>query len=983
MDRIAEAIEHSSPALADRVKMVCAAGCPEPQAVRRTVLSVARYLLRMTGRATPFGLFAGIAPASVGTELKLGWGSGHQAVARADASWLAAVIVQLESCPQLVLRLPLVFNNLCFVRGRRLIVPHQGRSQATDHTDVGEISMRYTAAVQAAVEAASSPIQGEELAGKLAAEFPEAPSSVIEGLLTELVKQRVLLSGLHAPSTTADAFSHLLEQAEAVGAGDVPQVAMLLSRLREIKAVLDHHNAVDTIRSLRHGRTTVARLMTALTDQARQPLAVDLRLDCRLVLPRQVADEAEAAASVLARLTAHPFGTAAWQSYATRFFERYGTGALIPVLDVVDPDVGLGLPTGYLGSTAETLRVKVSAREERLLGLAQAAALDGRQEILLDDRVIDELSVGDLAHAQPTPHLELCFRVQATSKAALEQGEFHLAIVSVSRGVGTLTGRFIGLLERPDQQRFTATFAHLPTNDPETLPVQLSFPPLAENAAHVTRAPVLLPTVIRLGEHHNPDHGTIRLDDLAVGCDSRRLYLASLSSRRRLEPVMPHALDLRAHTPPLARFLAEVGRAQNAVVTGFDWGVASRLPFLPRIRYGRIVLSPARWLLGSDELPGREASFAQWEQAVKEWCARRRVPDLVYLTEGDRRLPLDLEQEGHLALLRTHVHQGQSTVLTEAPAPGADGWFDGHAHEIVVSMVAAPAPRWPPLPKVDVARVIGRDHGHLPGTSRWLYAKLYGHLDRQAEVLAEHLPALLAAWEEPPDWWFIRYRDPEWHLRLRIALPDAEQFGWATHHVSTWAADLRRQGLLRDLQFAAYYPETGRWGRGAALAAAEEVFTADSRALVAQFAQRSQPHPQPLAAAQFVAIASAFSGSTAGGMRWLIKHAKVRAPDPLPRHLLAEAVRLADPADDWAALRATPGGEAIVQPWLPRHDALTRYRAHLTGVDGIDSEAVLDSLLHVHHIRAVGIDRDDERTCLRLARAAALAWDARTNEGRA
>ncbi|MEV6984153.1 thiopeptide-type bacteriocin biosynthesis protein [Sphaerisporangium sp. NPDC051017] len=239
------------------------------------------------------------------------------------------------------------------------------------------------------------------------------------------------------------------------------------------------------------------------------------------------------------------------------------------------------------------------------------------------------------------------------------------------------------------------------------------------------------------------------------------------------------------------------------------------------------------------------------------------------------------------------------------------------------------------------------------------------------------------AGKEPPDWWFIRYRDPEWHLRLRIALPDAEQFGWATHHVSSWAADLRRQGLLRDLQFAAYYPETGRWGRGAALAAAEEVFTADSRALVAQFAQRSQSHPQPLAAAQFVAIASAFSGSTAGGMRWLIKHAKVRASDPLPRHLLAEAVRLADPADDWAALRATPGGEATVQPWLPRHDALTRYRAHLTGVDGIDSEAVLDSLLHVHHIRAVGIDRDDERTCLRLARAAALAWDARTNEGRA
>jgi class I lanthipeptide synthase len=227
----------------------------------------------------------------------------------------------------------------------------------------------------------------------------------------------------------------------------------------------------------------------------------------------------------------------------------------------------------------------------------------------------------------------------------------------------------------------------------------------------------------------------------------------------------------------------------------------------------------------------------------------------------------------------------------------------------------------------------------------------------------------------------MRYRDPDWHLRLRIALPDAAAFGPAAHRVSTWAGGLRRHGLLRDVQFATSYPETGRWGTGAVLAAAEEVFGADSRALVAQFTQPSQPHPQTLAAAHFVAITTAFTGSTEAGMNWLITYARTDTSTAVDRLLLAGAVRLAYPADNWAALRATPGGQAITDAWPARDRALAGYRSQLEAAEGINPDVVLDSLLHAHHIRAVGIDRD-ERTRLRLARAAALAWNARRTPDR-
>ncbi|CAM5741027.1 Lantibiotic dehydratase OS=Streptomyces microflavus OX=1919 GN=Smic_64470 PE=4 SV=1 [Streptomyces microflavus] len=60
--------------------------------------------------------------------------------------------------------------------------------------------------------------------------------------------------------------------------------------------------------------------------------------------------------------------------------------------------------------------------------------------------------------------------------------------------------------------------------------------------------------------------------------------------------------------------------------------------------------------------------------------------------------------------------------------------------------------------------------------------------------------------------------------------------------------------------------------------------------------------------------------------------------------------------------------------------ALAAYRLHLPGPDtqGIAVDDVLTSLLHVHFVRHVAVNFPEEEVCLYLARAAALAWTART-----
>lgn len=506
----------------------------------------------------------------------------------------------------------------------------------------------------------------------------------------------------------------------------------------------------------------------------------------------------EAAASVLLCLTAQPGGLQAWRDYHAVFLERYGIGTLVPVIELIDPDTGLGFPAGYPGSLFDPpAQPALSARDDRLLVLVHHAALDGRDDIVLDDDTISGLVAGDLDAARIPPHVELSARIHAESQDALDRGEFTLT-VSPARAAGTMTGRFTS----DASTGMAEVFQGLPTTTADAIAAQLSFPPVYPHAENVARTPQFLSHVIVLGEHRAPGQdGVIALDDLAVTADWNQMHLVSLALRRPVEPQVFHALRLDKQFPTIARFLAALPRGRTAAYAEFDWGAASKLPHLPRVRYGRAVLSPARWRITAADLPTGN-NWSVWRSALGQWQHRWRLPDTVELRDADRMLRLDLTEPAHAAILRAHLDRSGHAVLTEAPDEAGHGWLDGHAHEVAVPLLSTRPPARSPLtsgrPLVQVAT---NAYGHLPGSpeSEWFFAKVYIHPDRQSEVIAGHLPRLLAALGGNPQWWFLRYRDPHDpdHLRLRIRVTRPEEYGACATAVGAWVGQLRREGVVR------------------------------------------------------------------------------------------------------------------------------------------------------------------------------------------
>jgi thiopeptide-type bacteriocin biosynthesis protein len=449
--------------------------------------------------------------------------------------------------------------------------------------------------------------------------------------------------------------------------------------------------------------------------------------------------------------------------------------------------------------------------------------------------------------------------------------------------------------------------------------------------------------------------------DLAVGATPERLYLLHLPTGRLVEPFVMNAVELTSATHPLVRFLSELPRSHTAVMTPFSWGAARRLPFLPRVRHGRVVLSEARWLLRASDLSSIGSTKAD---TLGEWRERWNVPATVYLGSDDQRLRIDLADPAQLDYLLAELKQHDMVTLTEAPSEDAYGWI-GRAHQITLGLAAdqdqAPEPQ-------TYARSVGTTprHERVPGCDQTVLMKIYAPAEAHNEILTSGLVGLLDAHDDVLAWWFTRYQDPDPHLRIRLRLHAPAAFGAVASDVGTYlaSATTRTGGLV---SWASDLPEYGRYGAGAVLERAEEVFAADSRAALAQAAIADPNEREAVTAASLLDLSAALLGSRPGALRRLTKH--------LPRNPPAQERSVQDRAITLSALRAQGHVEHadLIELWEARGVALAAY-ADLLRETGAEPDNVLASLLHMHLNRVHGIAPEDEPSRLRTVRTAALSW---------
>ncbi|MFJ3405432.1 lantibiotic dehydratase [Promicromonospora sp. NPDC090134] len=995
-DGLREAITVASPALADRISTLLTSpstmrSAAEPRTIRRLVRSLATYLIRWKRRSTPFGLFAGVTTAAPGLTMSRAL-PAWRPVARPDAEWLRLTSADLAEGSNLAEHQIVTANALAVERdGRLLLEPRQTGDDPG--TTLRDISIRATALVRAILATARTPVELAVLSGRLAqaTQGDDARRERLRVLLAALLGQGFLVSSAAPASTSGDGLHELLALAEASSA----PAGAALERAREL---LDRYNTPGG--GTAPNRSALTALLREVAPQAATVLAVDTRFEGSLTVPRAVVQEAERAASALLRMSTEPFGAVRWLDYHARFRARYGTGTPVPVTDLVS-DAGLGYPTGFLGAprTRPAWR-QVTDRDAVVLNLLHQAALDGQDEVILTDADVTALTVGDPDHSAPPARCELGFTIHAASPEALERGEFRLGVSAAPESSTSLTGRFAHLLDPGDQERLARYFAAPGTAPDRPVVAQLVFRPRRTSADNVVRVPVLTDHVIVLDEHYDGSATHIGVHDLAVTGDDDQLYLVQASTGRRVVPVLPHALELTSRTPPLVRFLAEVADARCIVFRPFDLGAARTLEHTPRVRYGRTILSSARWTLHTDQLNGQRS----WWDRFDAWRTYHRAPSRVVLAQGGTHLPLDLNQPLDRHLLE-RLTAGKSTVELHEQIPDGDGWL-GRPAEVIVPMTPLDPPdRLPPsavsmtqqsttanYATVDIAQKSAVSRalsgpaaaagGRLLGDGL-VVVRIAGAPARFDQLITDHLPRLsreMAA-THPHRWWFTRLRDlvlPErdQYLQMTLDLHDPTAAAAALPTVARVLEDMAAAGMPSEASLHAHHPRTGIFGAGPVLQAAHDVFAADALAAVEQVRLTRNTtsvvagQGPGLAAASLVDLATALTGDTTAGYQ-LVLDTVPHAPGKLDRDAIDLACSFADPTADHNFLRAA-GGDAIADAWAYRRAAVATYldRSESGPARGT-ANRVIGALWRDHYARVLDVDVELEHATRLIARRAA------------
>jgi len=822
---------------------------PDSERGARVERALVRYFSRMAGRPTPFGLFAGTSVGSVGgrTDLAIGGRETYRRHSRFDMDYLSALTGALADDPALYGAFEYRPNSSLYRAAGRVHYVETRRSgeERSHHLVAVEDSDALSSVLERAAAGAAG-ASFEALAAGLVSEDVDREEA--DGFVRELIESQVLRPELEPYLTGPDPSEALARQLS-----ERPETARIGERLgnaRRSLAALDGEGlAVPPARY-----RAVARELEGLPAPVRLSKLFQVDLikpapDARLggaVLDEILHGVSIAIAFVEARGPDNDLSR-----FRDAFVERYGARE-VPLTEALDEEAGIGFPPApgdgggggarlldklELEAAGGAPSVSWSERTTYLLRRLNDALETGALEILIDPKDVERL------RPKETPQLPAAFAVVATvvaSDEALSRGDFRIVWNGAEGPSGArLLGRFCHAdagLERCVEEHARAE----ERNDPDAVFAEVVHLPQGR-IGNVLFRPVLRGHEIPyLGRSGISDDRKIPISDLFLSVVSGRVVLRSARLGRRVIPRLTSAHNFRRETLDLYHFLCELQDQDSPGPVGWSWGPLWRAPFLPRVVCGRLVLSLARWTATREELePIWKNGGTERFQAVQSWRAKRRLPRFVLLAEGDNRLPVDFENVLSVDSFAHRVRNSGEVEFVELfPGPdelcarGPEGRF---LHELVIPVIRTPAasearPAEGPRPASRAVPAAPAIRCFPPG-STWLYAKLYtgpASADRLLRDIVAPLVERAVASGAADRWFFIRYGDPHWHLRLRFRGEPSRLLAEVLPDLHASAAEPLADGRFWKIQLDTYEPEVERYGGEEAVDAAERIFQADS-----------------------------------------------------------------------------------------------------------------------------------------------------------
>ncbi|MFB3385970.1 lantibiotic dehydratase [Flavobacterium sp. LAR06] len=498
-------------------------------------------------------------------------------------------------------------------------------------------------------------------------------------------------------------------------------------------------------------------------------------------------------------------------------FEEYEQ----PLVSVLDPDIGIGYgrqsgaksplvdELQINGEQSEVNQISMDAKKIFIFQKLIQATKNNLQSIEITDEEVNKFEENESLYPDTFSAFVNVFHENGVEKINLK----------------TASG--------PSANGLIGRFSHLDTrildlcNEVTTIENQLQPDKIIAEIVHLPQARtgnILYRNFQReyeipyLGNASVDKENQIMIDDLYVSVKGGKIVLRSKRLNKEIIPRLSNAHNFSTNALPIYHFLCDL-QNQSSFGFGFNWGaLQNQFDFLPRVTYKDAVLSRATWNINKTEIESILAvSESKNVEFIQNFIAKRKIPDLVYFTQGDNEVLINFNNNlscnvFYYMLKGEKFVQLKEFLFTEDTITGTycnEIIFTAHKN-IDQKQVAADAIQF--VSKESKANVISS----FSIGEKWLYYKFYCGERAGEEVLNRAINPIVQELESNDlidKWFFIRYHDAQGHhVRFRVLLKKIDSFTECIQIVKTHIEPLEKMKIIWKTQTDNYLRELQRYG---------------------------------------------------------------------------------------------------------------------------------------------------------------------------
>ncbi|HEU4552180.1 MAG TPA: lantibiotic dehydratase [Chitinophaga sp.] len=798
--------------------------------------AIYKYLLRMATRSTPYGLFAGCALGRLSdhpTSINLSERTAEE-MYRIDISCMSALAEKIPLLDKDIRQHTIFFaNSSIYETGETFRYYEYKLTEGKRWYHLSSIARNeFTEAV---VSAALHGASFEKLTGILVEK--NADLMLAEGLVEQLLKYQVLVTEYVPALTGGDPLDDLVARLEAKPL-QVHQHPVL-EEITGLKAALSAKDgAVSKGAAIEQG---LKKIMPDL--QQKDCIQADLFFNLESnTLNKAAVNTIISQVEQLLPLN----NPATWnnlEQFKQQFYQKFEDRE-IPLLEALDSDIGIGYGdvTGneafytpviddlvLEGATTDDTG-KWGPHEHFVLAQFIKSQQAGSAVINITDEDLEALAAKKDGEVQRLPAtFSILGSILTRSQKDFDSKDFSFLLKSCGESSAmSLMSRF-GSRSPDIACALKQVAAYESSRYPGKILAEIIHLPEGRAGNVLARPRAFDYEIPFLGKGAAGQEFIINISDLWVSVKENRIILRSGRLGKEVLPRLTSAHNFSTGLP-VYKFLCELQFQDAGLAIAWDWGVLSKLPFLPRVVYKNIILKRRRWFI---ERGKAGTSPANPEKALAAFREAYPLPNLVLLIEGDNELLLDLRNDISRSVLTSKMNKGD--VILYEFLNGNEGALLADQEKQFDNEVVIPVKNraFVPVP-ASSSRFNTYDFDttsfFIPG-SEWLYLKIYAGYKSMDMILSQIIHPLVRRWaakEKISQWFFIRYQDPDSHLRLRLHVQKPAARTHIMKAINKAVDDLMKTRLIHRLEYGTYFRETEKYTPWA-IDLCEQFFYADSR----------------------------------------------------------------------------------------------------------------------------------------------------------